>query len=66
MHLGSRQYALSLLVLQDARGREEGHWWNVWQESRDLAAAKLQAVVRGHNVRRRLWEDVRLASTDKI
>lgn len=30
----------------------------MWREARDLAAAKLQAAVRGQRVRRELWAEV--------
>ncbi|CAM9759100.1 unnamed protein product [Scytosiphon promiscuus] len=40
--------------LQDYRQREEDKWWQEWREGRSLAAAKLQAAVRGQRVRREL------------
>ena len=46
---------------QDYRQREEAEWWKVWREGRALAAARLQAAVRGQCVRRQLWAEVRKA-----
>lgn len=46
---------------QDYRQREEEEWWKTWREGRALAAARLQAAVRGQGVRRQLWAEVREA-----
>eukprot|EP00903_Cladosiphon_okamuranus_P016531 g15251.t1 len=43
--------------LQDFRVREEGEWWKTWREGRAIAAARLQASVRGQRVRRQLWAE---------
>lgn len=44
---------------QDYRQREEEEWWKAWREQRCLAAAKLQAAVRGRRVRKELRAEVR-------
>lgn len=53
-----REYIITHRPHQDCREREEDQWWKVWKEGRDLAAAQLQAAVRGQCVRRRLWVEV--------
>lgn len=45
---------------QACREREETLWWEEWREGRDMAAAVLQAVVRGRRIRKILRVEVRL------
>ena len=44
---------------QDRQERDEERWWSAWRESRNQAASRLQAAVRGQRLRQQIRREAR-------